>query len=267
MTLEICLDLTARLVGLACLQQTAETIALRRVWSDGGIWSWPILRADVSGAPRGLRWVLDALLSEGGFRAILALRLGAALLAMATGALHTAPVLFGTSLLVALRWRGAFNGGSDAMTLLVLLALTVAHAFETPWVRLGAVFHVGLQAGLSYTVAGIVKLRGRRWRDGTALAEFLTVARYGVPPGGRALAARPGLCRALSWAIILPECLFPAAYASPQLAGPFLMAAAIFHALNVYLFGLNRFLLAWAAAWPSVWFLSQVFGTTTLFAA
>ncbi len=259
--LDATLALTTRLIGLACLLQTVEFFQIRDAWADTGVWRWAVLRDDLAGFPRWVRAILDSLLAPRGFHIVLALRLAAAMLALGTGGGASAPVLFATSVLVCLRWRGAFNGGSDYMTLLVLGALTAAWAFPgQPLVRLGAVLHVGLQCGLSYFIAGVVKLRGRRWRNGTALTEFLAAPRYGVPRSLEALTHRPFWALAVSWAVILPECAFPAAYLSPSVCAPFLVAAAAFHLFNVYLFGLNRFFLAWAASWPSVYFLSEFMG-------
>jgi pantothenate kinase type III len=52
------------------------------------------------------------------------------------------------------------------------------------------------------------------------------------------------------------ECSFPAVLIGPGTALCFVAVAAAFHLGNVAAFGLNRFLLAWGATWPAIWYMS-----------
>jgi hypothetical protein len=252
------------LLGLACLQQTIELFQLRRVWADDGIWAWPVVRREFAGFPGPVRWLLDLALGAPGFRALLALRLVVSaycLLPVVTGLPpHWAvpAILFASSLLIAVRWRGTFNGGSDYMTILIALSLTVARAFEgQEWIQRAALGYIAVQAVASYFVAGVVKARAPAWRDGRALGAFLRTPGYAVPVGlRRALAApsRARLAALASWGIILFECTFPAVFLGRGIALGYLGAGLGFHLANVYVFGLNRFVLAWLAAYPAILF-------------
>ena len=62
----------------------------------------------------------------------------------------------------------------------------------------------------------------------------------------------------LAWSVIGFECLFPLAWFDPRLCLLLMAAGAGFHLLNSYVFGLNRFLFAWLAAYPALWFCSQL---------
>jgi len=83
-------------------------------------------------------------------------------------------MLFVITLLTSLRFRGVFNGGSDAMTLSVLLAL----AF---FPKNMAAYSIAIQVGISYCIAGWVKLKEPAWIQGRALKLFLSSERYSVP--------------------------------------------------------------------------------------
>ena len=75
-----------------------------------------------------------------------------------TGALIA--ILTGLSLITSMSFGGTFNGGSDAMTLVVLIGLGITQlpSSRAPWVGLG---YIAFQATLSYAMAGWVKLKER----------------------------------------------------------------------------------------------------------
>ena len=75
----------------------------------------------------------------------------------------------------------------------------------------------------------------------------------------RALADRPKLLLAGSWLVITCELLFPFSLISQWTLIPFLVLAASFHTSNALFFGLNRFVLAWIAAYPSILWLQARF--------
>lgn len=253
------LALCARLLGVAVALQSVELLMIRRAWTPGGVWTWEVLRDDLRGFAVPVRGLLAPLLRPAGFTAVVGLRLAAATLLAATASPAALPVLLVAQVLIGLRWRGAFNGGSDAMTLVVLLGLCVAAV--APGVELlqrGALLHIALQAALSYFIAGVVKLRGRRWRDGTALYEFVRCARYQAPVAAQRWLARRPVAVAASWGVMLFDTGFPLALLHPTACHVVLALALLFHLANVWLFGLNRFLFAWAAAWPAVWYAAAL---------
>jgi hypothetical protein len=57
---------------------------------------------------------------------------------------------------------------------------------------------------------------------------------------------------ALGWTVIAWECLFPLAWLDPHLCLGMLACGAVFHAANLWVFGLNRFFWAWLAGYPAV---------------
>lgn len=234
-------DCTARLLAWSLLLQTLELWRLR---ADLQLrYPWSIVGRDQ-------RW-LDPLLGQHAWPWLLALQ-GVVALGLALSALWWLPWLsLALALLQAVRFRGNFNGGSDAMTLVVLLGLALA---RTPWLRpqigLG---YIAAQLVLSYFLAGVYKLRGADWRDGSALPALLRLPQY------RAQLVLPAwLARWSGYAVIAWECAFPLAFLDRRLALGAMALGIGFHAFNAAVLGLNRFLWAWLAAYPALWFWTGV---------
>ena len=238
-----------RISAASILLQTIELGQVRAVAADDGVWRWDIMRRDADVFPRPIRWLLDHTLAYPNFLVLLALR-GIAALALFFWP-HAVPIafLFLSTVLIALRWRGSFNGGSDFMTLVVLSALTAASAFpDHPRVTEGSLWYIAIQVCNSYFLAGFSKLRTPNWRSGRALSGFLACTIYGSPPIPLSLAQHPIFSRAASWFVIGWQCLFPLALLHPVACLALIACATGFHLTNVYVFGLNRFLWAWASA-------------------
>lgn len=249
----LALRLSSALIGLCLVQQSAELLRLERAWARG-VYAAELLADDLRSLPRALAAALGVLFSAPVFRALTWLRLGLGAWLVLSPSFPCALAALATSLVTCMRFRGTFNGGSDSMTVAVLIGLCLAgpsgnHA------QLGLTY-VAVQLLLSYTIAGVVKLVRPVWRAGAALPAFMAIASYGVPaPLQRAL-SRPWLARLLSWGVIGFECAMPAALVDVRVCGALLAAAFAFHLGTVLAFGLNRFLWAWSAAYPALIWLS-----------
>jgi hypothetical protein len=245
---------TERLAALSVSVQTLELLRARHAFADDGVWQWQILKADHEALPGPLRWLFAQLLPYRSFLALLVMRLALSL-ALALGLGWAALALFVSQLAIGVRFRGTFNGGSDYMTMVVLSALGGASlAPHSETVVRACLGYVCVQLVLSYVIAGVVKLRQPAWWSGAALRAFVESPRYAAPPWFSRLAARAAL--PLSLPILLFECAFPLALAGPRVTLGFACAGALFHSANVVAFGLNRFLFAWAAAYPALFYFS-----------
>ena len=119
----------------------------------------------------------------------------------------------------------------------------------------GGVLYIAAQLTLSYARAGIVKAKERSWWSGHALSSFLALPAYGVPAWvPRRMPDDRLLLRLASVGVIGFECLAPLAWLDPVACLALIAVAFTFHAATAALFGLNRFLLAWTAALPSLWY-------------
>lgn len=259
MPLVVALLWTERLAAFALALQTIELLQLRRAWSDTGIWRWSLLRAEQRALPWPLRPLFALLSPAPNFTVLLALRLLAALMLGVGQVLWVAPVLLLSQVAIGLRFRGTFNGGSDTMSVVVLLGLSIAAVAPTSPLALKAgLLYIAVQTTLSYFVAGIGKLKNAEWRTGTAPASFFSSERYGAPLWlRRSLSA--GRCPLfLGWCVLVFECGAPLAWSSPRLCAAFVAAGLAFHLGTWLLFGLNRFVWIWTAAYPALLAASQL---------
>jgi hypothetical protein len=143
--------------------------------------------------------------------------------------------------------------GSDQMTLLVALALTVGDVLGA---RSAAVSFVGAAAAASYFVAGSAKLAGGEWRSGEAVPLILGTTDYGSPSLAARLWQLPALGRAMTWSSMGFEILFPLALVAPApVLVAFLAAGLLFHIGTAVTMGLNVFPWAFAATYPCVVYL------------
>lgn len=252
---------TELLFALSLAIQTLEYLRMGKYTADEAFWSWPIQRADIPNA--SVRAWLDVLFQPRCHQWHLLLRLlGSAVLALQGASLPLVVFLFVGNLLILIRWRGAFNGGSDFMTLVVLTGLLISQvvgAFGN--VQLGwqaGFWYIAIQAITSYFMSGAVKLLRPEWRNGSAMTIFLNGAIYGPLSATHSL-RHPWLAMVGSWGFIVWEILFPLSLLEPRLAAVFCAVAALFHFLVFWFFGLNRFFWAWVCAFPAIIWCSAQF--------
>ncbi|MGC3983181.1 MAG: HTTM domain-containing protein [Steroidobacteraceae bacterium] len=170
------------------------------------------------------------------------------------------PALLLLGLIMLHRFAGPYNGGSDRMTLLVLICLCAARLAPPRWQEI-ALGYLALQVVLSYFIAGWVKLRNPEWRNGRALRDVFEFSAYPVSDGLRRWADQPQLLYLVSWAVMVFELLFPLALSSHTALLIALGIAASFHLANALLFGLNRFFWIWIATYPClIWFQQRIMG-------
>ena len=252
---------TELLFALSLIIQTLEYLRMGKYTADDGFWSWPLQRADIPNAP--VRALLDVLFKPQMHQLHLVLRLLAAgVLAVQGASLPLVVFLFVGNLLILIRWRGAFNGGSDFFTLVVLTGLLISQVVGA-WgnTQLGwqaGFWYIAIQAITSYFMSGAVKLLRREWRHGSAMTIFLNGAIYGPLSTNHPLRHK-WLAMLGSWGFIVWEILFPFSLLDPRLAAVFCAVAALFHFLVFWFFGLNRFFWAWLCAFPAIIWCSAQF--------
>lgn len=242
--------------------QTLEYLRMGEAASERGLWAWSVQRRDVPQA--WIRRLLDVLFAPRVHQAHLWLRLLALVALAVWGAnLPLVAFLFVGHVLISIRWRGAFNGGSDFMTLVVLTGLLIAQVaavFVNPVLAWQAgLWYITIQSVTSYFMSGCVKTLRPEWRSGAAMTIFLNAAIYG-PLSPHHWLRKPWLAWLGSWAFIVWEACFPLALLHPVLAIGFCSVAAVFHFLVFWFFGLNRFFWAWMASFPAIiWCSGQLF--------
>lgn len=251
------MEWTVLILALSLIVQTLEFIVLRKSFSEKGIWRWSEIRREHS----YLRF-FDWVLKDNSFLVLLWLRLAFSVLLLFQFSFPVVFFLFVSNLLITNRFRGTFNGGSDYMTAIVLSALSVGAFFQTEKVLTGVLWYIALQAMLSYFLAGLVKIRMADWRSGAALRAFLNAPNYNAPLVIRQLVQNKTIALSASWTVMAGQILFPIFVFLPETTGAAIALAFLFHLNNVWLFGLNRFLLAWSATYPAVYFVAKSFSNS-----
>lgn len=264
------MHLISQLISLAVLLQSIELFLITRSPSFDLIFNWQNLKSHYEHGPghlpRWWNWLLTKSLSNKAYPVFLVLMGLCALFsfvlsyapAFANSPLFL-PILFLLCLLNTFRWLGSFNGGSDGMSLLILASLSLAQIFPgQARIFLG---YLGVQSIWSYCIAGLVKLRNPEWRSGSALKEFL--ARHPSPSkavntASEWLQTNPTACKSMAWVLMGFETLFPVGLLLPNGILPTLSIAVLFHLGNFLFFGLNRFLFAWIASYPAIWWLCSI---------
>ena len=195
--------------GFSLVLQCLEYWRMADSTDPKGIWAWQVQRADIPDAPAFVKALLDRAYQPACYRLQLLVRFMAAVALMVWGN-HwlTALVLFSGTLLLLIRWRGAFNGGSDFMTLITVSGLLIAQGVtllsdaQTGWTA--GLGYIAIQTLSSYFVSGWVKLKRPEWRNGQALTVFLNSGLYG-PLSPDSVFRRPWLAQVCSWLFILWE--------------------------------------------------------------
>jgi hypothetical protein len=157
------------------------------------------------------------------------------------------------------RFQGPYNGGSDCMSILVLLCLFLSHIAPTSFWQQLALGYLAFQLTFSYFQSGYIKIINADWRSGQALTDVFAITAYPVSEHARRWAKSPQLMFVMSWSVIVFELLFPLSLLNHYALIVALAIAAMFHLANACLFGLNRFFWIWPAAYPIIlWFQSRL---------
>jgi hypothetical protein len=247
------------LLGWSLLLQTLEYL---RIPSMDKITRWTALHQEIPARPVWLKAFLHQVFQPQPYTAWLCLRgvLSVSLMWGQVG-LTGAALLFIMALLLLLRWRGAFNGGSDFMTLVGISGLLLSHlvgAFTDATLGWQACFgYICLQTVSSYFVSGWVKLLRPEWRSGRALPFFLDTGVYG-PLARHSIFRNRWVAWVCSWAFTLWEGLFPLALLDVRLALLWCAVATLFHFLVFWFLGLNRFFWAWLSSFPAVIYCASI---------
>lgn len=242
----------AGLAGAAHLVALYEHRRLRAHLVPGSAWAWDVVRDTHRNAPPLVRTVCGW---EARYPNIFAsLGVAASLWVMFHPALLPLGLLLGGVLVMSHRWAGALGGGSDSMMVQILAALCVGAWWDTPASKSAALYFIAVQSLLSYTLAGLAKLRTREWRRGTALSSF--AASHAI----RALPGSGPLHLIACVAVLVFECTAAVAVVDARTAVAWVGVAIAFHCVNTIVFGLHRFGWVWLATYPAVVFTASVVG-------
>ncbi|GAA1972949.1 hypothetical protein GCM10009754_54570 [Amycolatopsis minnesotensis] len=234
-----------------------------RSFDDGELLSWRVARTRFGWMTGKRSRALDTAFGKRGMGVLFGLRaLSGTSLVVGRGgeaARRTASTyLAGSS--YALRARSPYGSdGAEVMLGLTQVALALAAWFPgDDRARKACLWFIAGQSSLSYSVAGMAKLASPVWRDGTALRDLFRTKLFGHPAVFAYLRDKPALSRALGWATIAGETLFPLVLIAPKpIVRTVLAAGAGFHVANASVMGLNRFVWSFLSTYPAIDFCAR----------
>lgn len=260
-SLEQIISSTRILTTLALILQTIEAIRLKAIYSNDGAWSWQLLKNDWSRWPMPFQKIMTFIMSPHVFLPLLYLQITIALAIGANLVEHRYFYIYllVLNILTSIRFRGNFNGGSDSMTAILLLSLTLIAWFpHHNTLSNSVIFYIGIQSTLSYFIAGLVKIKNPHWRNGRALSLYLRSSMYDTPQMIKALAKNQRLMAIASWAVLIFELSFIGCFWFRSYTIVWLLVGLCFHLTNFMIMGLNRFFWAWLATYPAIfWLMTQ----------
>jgi hypothetical protein len=247
------------LLGLWGMLNASQWLASSAHWRAEAALGWDLQGLRFSRLYRG-RW-LGAAFGSRIFPAIVVLHFAASLLLcilpIGWGAFSALLILAATNLLLILR---SYADGGDKMAMVVtygLLLQMIGEIAAQPLLSLSGVLWIGGQLALCYATSGLGKLILAGWRNGAVPRDVLSSFMYGNYLT-HILVKHRIIALTLAWAIILLESLFPLALFAPL---PVLVAAlcgmGLLHLSIAFAMGLNTYVFAFIAAYPSVLLLAQ----------
>jgi hypothetical protein len=256
---------TILLVSTVGVVSSLEFLVIRQEFKPHGIFAWRIMssRPDVL-THRWLESLLERAFNYRGTTTILIARvLGFAALPIEWHQEYAERSLLTATLVVSLllAFRNPFGGdGSDQMTCMVLVGLMVFEFADNKIMADLGLGFIAVQSILSYSIAGVAKGLSQSWRGGFALQAILSTRTYGHSVAGELLVRAPGWLNTVTcWIVIGFECSFLSAPFLPLMYLLILLViGCCFHVANAFAMGLNTFVWAFLATYPSVIYLNHL---------
>lgn len=253
------------IVHLLCLSmalQAIEIMILTRSKAFQNIWSFENLKTDLESGLKLPRSFLSKLFSIRGLRFVALTQVLLCLICFSFPTFWIVLLLLTTHLIVCIRFRGTFNGGSDMMTFVILTGLLISFASKDERYQKLGLIYIAIHTLYSYFKAGLVKVKFKEWRNGHAAPAFLERSLYlDMKSIAQWLRYRPRLSQTLCLSVIIFELSALALPLVPTFALSYFALAASFHFLNFLSFGLNRFFWIWLTAWPAVLYSLKLAGS------
>lgn len=234
------------LFSFAILLQSIEMLIIAGKKEFLSIWSFENLKIELP-----FRSFFKVLFSKNGFKILLLIQF----VFLAASLLDQNRMYFlavaAIQLLICLRFRGLFNGGSDMMVFVIATGLIIGGKF--------GVIYIGIHTIYSYFKAGIVKIIQPSWRSSIAIGQLLGTSLFSQSRNfGVYLQQKRFLSYLLCYTVLIFELSFPLALISVKATYVYFFLAMAFHFINFVFFGLNRFFWIWMAAWPSIFYCAEL---------
>lgn len=252
------LKLTTIFTGISCFIQSIEYLSLRNIFNQNGIYRINILEKELQTSPPVISKCVLFICSNQIIQFILYIRIIFSLILLFSVSPVAIILLIISNLILAIRFKGAFNGGSDYMTLLTLIALFIASLAPENSKYSLMLMYLAIQVIMSYFLAGVAKLKDSDWRSGIAIANIINGPNYAPPIFIKKIFSLKLMSLFFGWVVIGFELLIPLIIFLPNQLGIIFLGLLIFHLINFLIFGLNRFFFAWLATYPAVFYFVTI---------
>lgn len=261
---------TVALAGVGLLQASLESLANWRIYKRGHWLSWDHLKKSrpfFHASPlvdKSLNWLFQPPVIYYLFSAQVLISAGlvSCTLLGYSNSLSVALTFAMTFMAFLLGWRNTYsNNGSDQVTKILLIPSCIYLLSRgDPWISMLSIFFIACQSELSYLTSGFFKLLEADWRNGQSLRAIFSTSTFGNPHLKQWMDAHPNSYKVGSLFVIFGELFLGCAFAFPPPICLTLLAVGLFfHLGTAVVMGLNTFVWAFAATYPSVYFISLMF--------
>ena len=261
-TREQALERMERINAVTHLMASAEHLARPEYRRQGGLNHWLISRESAAFRSAPARRVLEVVGDPRMTNALHALRVVTAAASVLPGGgrkrrLAADATLAATSLVLHPRHHYGTDG-SDQVAFLVQAVAAAARSSSQPAVADAALWAVGVQAAMSYTVSGWAKVAGTTWRGGTALEGVTRTMTYGDEWTWKLTKRYPAAAKLLGGGVLALECAGPLAYAGRgRLAQPYVLGVTALHLGIARTMALGRFVPAFLSMHPAMLYTAR----------
>jgi hypothetical protein len=248
--------ITGLLLSIGVMLDCAEMWTVRRVYAPDGMFSWEGHRLDCADRHHFVAGLLDSMFRRYPFSYLILIEFASAVAVVVFRGRYSAYLI---AVIIFVRFlsivRNGHDGseGADHMLLLLLSCLVLYPIAPGATARRVVFWFICAETLLAYATAGVVKLRNRRWREGTALQYILATTLFGHNFVRQAVSQLPGTGRAICWGVILFECTSPfvvlTGYKGCLL---FVFVGLCFHFAIAIVQGLNLFVWVFLATYPAL---------------
>lgn len=246
-------------LGVYMLIASAESLASRHSFANGGLLGWDVL---------SLRFNAPAIRQLSGwmfsYPQVLLLPFGRLLLGLVlvcgpitSKSTYTAAIISSALISLLISFRNRYGGdGADQMALIVSISMALGYAAGSDIAIAYSLLFIAFQSQLAYFTSGMAKIVSIRWRNGDALRGILCTKTYGIGWVGQVLTRHRLLAAAMSWAAMSQLLLFaPLCLTGGSCFWMAVCFGACFHVFNAIVMRLHTFVWAFAATYPAIYFL------------
>lgn len=262
--IEVVVTLTGIVLAIGLIISTLELIIFTNQLGNNGLYSWKIWREIKFRKKAYFKSKTTFLFETPGVIVIMIIRIWLLIYFIFSLASGTGLKLWLVGLLYLSQLYYHFRlpvgkDGSDQMSTIVLTCLLLISLFPASKVIVASsILFIAYQSIISYLTAGIAKLISPTWRSGNIVFGIFNTKTYGSKFVVQVLKDKPKLVKFLNHSTFIFEVLIFVVLFTPEPYNLFLLVIPLtFHLLSAGIMGLNSFVFAFLATYPSIIYVSN----------